>query len=339
MRSTDQTTNNAQFADPRPDHLRALVLDYLCHSCYTKTARAFARDSAVRHLDADGDEIMSSNKELQGGAMELTDDELEKIQLRNHIRTQILSGRVDEALALLNEHFLSVLSETEESDSEIIAASSTSSERDDYIRFSTVEPVHLSLNLRILGFIEACRTVPLEYNPLGSTSAKPVSYPPTRSSYPGDLEADETRLLDLLSRARKLEDAVRRLSKPSDKASYTKELANVSGLLAYKVPEASPMSKYLHQERRDRVADQINIAILHRNNLPAVSHLELGVKYTTALWAQLHDLRFKPPPISARPSGIKLPPFKDQNVTTSDADSPAESLPAFDLRQFLDVKT
>jgi hypothetical protein len=33
------------------------VLDYLCHHCYTNTARAFARESTIRHLDADGDEI------------------------------------------------------------------------------------------------------------------------------------------------------------------------------------------------------------------------------------------------------------------------------------------
>ena len=38
----------------------SLVLDYLCHSCYTRTAIAFARDSAVRHLDADGDEIIEA---------------------------------------------------------------------------------------------------------------------------------------------------------------------------------------------------------------------------------------------------------------------------------------
>ncbi|KAI6132157.1 hypothetical protein EDD16DRAFT_673900 [Pisolithus croceorrhizus] len=38
------------MAHPQPDHLRTLVLDYLCHSCYTKTAQAFSKESAVRHL-------------------------------------------------------------------------------------------------------------------------------------------------------------------------------------------------------------------------------------------------------------------------------------------------
>ena len=39
---------------------RSLVLDYLCHSCYTRTAIAFAGESTTRHLDADGDEIIEA---------------------------------------------------------------------------------------------------------------------------------------------------------------------------------------------------------------------------------------------------------------------------------------
>ncbi len=37
-----------------------MVLDYLCHGCYTSTAKAFAKDSTVRHVDADGDEIITT---------------------------------------------------------------------------------------------------------------------------------------------------------------------------------------------------------------------------------------------------------------------------------------
>ena len=36
------------------------MLDYLVHNCYTNSARAFVRDSAMKHLDLDGDETMSS---------------------------------------------------------------------------------------------------------------------------------------------------------------------------------------------------------------------------------------------------------------------------------------
>jgi hypothetical protein len=39
-------------------------------------------------------------------------------------------------------------------------------------------------------------------------------------------------------------------------------LDQVGGLLAYKVPEKSPMARYLSQGRREAVADQINAAVL-----------------------------------------------------------------------------
>jgi hypothetical protein len=61
---------------------RALVLDYLCHNCHTETARAFARESAVRHLDADGDEIMPPGKATGETLTDLTDGMLRLVELR-----------------------------------------------------------------------------------------------------------------------------------------------------------------------------------------------------------------------------------------------------------------
>lgn len=74
--------------------------------------------------------------------------------------------------------------------------------------------------------------------------------------------ADERYQTALILRAQKLYALVELLRKPEDRTTYLKELENVGGLLAYKVPEMSPMSKYLDQARRERVADQINRAIL-----------------------------------------------------------------------------
>jgi hypothetical protein len=74
--------------------------------------------------------------------------------------------------------------------------------------------------------------------------------------------ADERYQTELILRAQKLYALVELLRKPEDRATYLKELENVGGLLAYKVPEMSPMSKYLDQARRESVADQINRAIL-----------------------------------------------------------------------------
>jgi hypothetical protein len=108
MSSPKPPINNSQFLDPTPDHLvsfpfellnlatfyhleiqRALVLDYLCHNCHTETARAFAHESAVRHLDADGDEIMPLGKDT---SKDLTSQVLRLVELRQRESPAMLSG-------------------------------------------------------------------------------------------------------------------------------------------------------------------------------------------------------------------------------------------------------
>jgi hypothetical protein len=59
---------------------RALILDYLVQRCYTRTARAFAADSTIRHLNADGDEIRRPNGEDDPAG--LTDEVLHQADLR-----------------------------------------------------------------------------------------------------------------------------------------------------------------------------------------------------------------------------------------------------------------
>ena len=58
------------------------MLDYLVHSCYTESARAFLRDTGVMHVDADGDEVMGSPvKESSDGL-----DELEEMLAMDELR-------------------------------------------------------------------------------------------------------------------------------------------------------------------------------------------------------------------------------------------------------------
>jgi hypothetical protein len=337
---------NAQFSKPTPDHLRTLVLDYLCHNCYTETARAFARESAARLLDGDGDEVMDCEK---GSGDDLTEEMLRLVELRQQIRIHVLSGRIDEATDLLNKHFPLVLSETESYISEPPSPSPIH-DKVEYIAPTSVDPTHISLNLRILAFIEASRTVPLEYDPhlqaTRSTSPIPAEKLKQRSPiYELDDTDSEAKQTEQLDRAKKLYTAANSLRKPSDRASYLEELGQVGGLLAYKYPEDSPMAKYLSQERREAVANQINSAILHRTGKPAVSNLELYTRYTSVLWDRMHSLGMKPPPLAKRP--VPLPPTdrgRTANPRLAKGDTDKEivepiSMPPFDLRQFLDSKT
>jgi len=157
----------------------------------------------------------------------------------------------------------------------------------EYTASTSVDPAHLSLNLRILAFIEACRTIPLEYPPRDTHTQSDVPTPfkhhttptsPSQVLYDHDDPESFQQQSALLSRAQKLYAVADMLPKPSDRATYLKELANVGGLLAYKVPEESSMSKYLSQERREAVADQINSAILCTSALdPEAFRTEIDV--------------------------------------------------------------
>ena len=183
------------------------------------------------------------------------------------IRSQILSGRVDEAIILLQKHFPSVLRENgpgSANTSRTVDPSPSSSNNIEYVSSTSTEPAHLMLNLRILAFSEACRTVPLEYPP-SKHSAFTNSI--STATTPADMEdnPDSQQQMALLTTAQKLYALSNTLPNPVDRATYLKELENVGGLLAYKVPEKSSMAKYLTLERREAVADQINRAILSKS--------------------------------------------------------------------------
>lgn len=186
------------------------------------------------------------------------------------IRMRILTGSIDEATALLNKHFPTVLSEgTEDEESDV---STSSPGRFSYLPSTSVEPTHLALNLRIQAFIEAARTIPLEYYPPGSST--PLPHPPLlcgpsgkrTDTEDGDAEMAETDNEDanvqLLIRAQNLYSEANQLHRPQDRATYLHELGQVGGILAYTVPERSPLSTYMTQIRREGVANQIDSAIL-----------------------------------------------------------------------------
>jgi len=325
------------ISNPTPYQLRSLVLDYLCHSCYTRTATAFSRDSTIRHLDADGDEIVEAvdsndSGNNSSGSMKQFESSMKQVALRQEIQSRILSGRVDDAIVLLRTHFPSVLHENDSGSASIESGTAEprpiSSNNSEYVSSTSTEPAHLLLNLRILDFCEACRTVPLEYPPSTHSAVTNSISTPLQAS--ADMEENPDYQMALLTRAQKLYAFSNTLQNPLDRATYLKELENVGGLLAYKVPEKSSMAKYLTLERREAVADQINRAILNTTGRPLVSSLELLTRYTHVLWQSAHQHGVK-----SRPGAV-LPQKSSKVAALVDGDN--ELVPPFDLHQFLDVK-
>jgi hypothetical protein len=84
----------------------------------------------------------------------------------------------------------------------------------------------------------------------------------------------DAHLARLLKHVHELYDCAQALADPDKRVEYQHELSLVSGLLAYKVPEQSPMAKHLTQERREVVADEINSAILRVSLSPSITVVE-----------------------------------------------------------------
>ncbi|KAK7467205.1 hypothetical protein VKT23_004263 [Stygiomarasmius scandens] len=302
-----------------PYQLRAMVLDYLAHSGYTNTACAFVQDSAIRHLDMDGEEVLQA----ESGAHQLSDSSLKQAELRNQIRLELLSGRVDDATSLLNKYFPSVLSLKD------VDISSISSSHDmDYVASTSVHPAHLNLNLRIQSFIESCRTVPLEYPPLPAQSTPK----PKPEEFSGDSSIIDHQT-NLLNNAKKLYAYLRMLPSKQDIERHEMELQNVIGLLAYKIPEESTVSRYMEQSRRAAVAEQINSAILYHSKLTPISQLEYYIRYNSVVWSVLNELRVKPRPDAS------LPPTSDQKTSKLSGGQTCEVCPPFDMQEFLDSRS
>lgn len=118
------------------------------------------------------------------------------------IRVKILSGHVDDAIELLNEHFPSVLAPPTPSSSKSNPSSSYPSALEamnasKHLIPTTTDPRHLLLNLRILGFTELCRTKPLMYSsPSIVLNEVDMAESSTSSSEPVNLDPDGNLRMD-----------------------------------------------------------------------------------------------------------------------------------------------
>ncbi|KAF7323049.1 hypothetical protein HMN09_00084900 [Mycena chlorophos] len=259
--------------------LRSIVLDYLIHHGYSSTARAFAQASNVPTTDGDGDHTMHTPDAATTSA--LTEESLRHVDLRQRVRAQILSGQIGDAIELLEQHFPAVLSADSLPPTSKPQPAKTAIPGTHFVASSTVNPVHLNLNLRILAFTEAFRAAYIDRS-VGDDKAMSLD------------NEDDRHITDLLAKLTKLKVLVSALP-PPERTTYLEEVANVSNLLAFPDVQASPVARYLSQDRREAVANQINTAILYRMGHPAISHLELSTRYTSTLLSFLSDLHILAP--------------------------------------------
>ncbi|KAG8945676.1 hypothetical protein FRC00_009997 [Tulasnella sp. 408] len=261
-------------------------------------------------IDGDGEESM----EVEGlvvpadpePSSEL-DPELFKITLvRAEIRDHILEGRIDAARKLLEAEFPRVLeipSGTRSQPSPVLylpplhspphpSASSPSTSRNTppapvqpraESAFS-LDPRHLSINLFIQEFIESVRTIPLSKSrpyELESVTPKVLSV------------TDQSRLI---THAQQLHLLASQLPSKGEQSAYQEELTNVCALMAYQLPETSPVGRYLSMGRREAIAEQINCAILYRTGQNPIPYLQRYAEQTAVVFDTLEELGIPLPP-------------------------------------------
>lgn len=159
-----------------------------------------------------------------------------------------MRGQVDQAISIIKDNFPNVLLQSAlyPRPDETVPPMSIA-----YVSSTSVQPVHISLNLQTLAFIESARTFPLRYPPDPLEKApQPVPH--------NSIEKQS----ELLMQARKLHAAVKLLRDAESRSVYAQEMENVAGALAYPIPETSAISKYFSLERRQSVAEQVDRAIL-----------------------------------------------------------------------------
>ncbi|KAG8998271.1 hypothetical protein FRB94_006969 [Tulasnella sp. JGI-2019a] len=294
-------------------------------------------------------------------------DMLQTASLRAAIRESILDGNIFAARKILSDHFPTVLntrpmlstlppstsplapSDGSQSTSD---TSNTKQEIVDEVQdlahscSVSLDPRHLSLNLQIQEFIEGLRTVPLtrtrpdssshSFSPISKLLTHSVPQSLSRRAFSPPPPPDTQKLL---SQAQELWCLMSELPSPGDKVLYMEELQNVGALMAYEVPETSPVSKYMSMQRREAVAEQINSAVLYRMNQAPLPYLQRYAEHTTAVWKMLEEFGASLPPPSTWPSGIILPPqFESSlkaNLTKAHDEDAEMPIPPFDLGRYV----
>ncbi|KIO27982.1 hypothetical protein M407DRAFT_185330 [Tulasnella calospora MUT 4182] len=358
---------SSPYWNPTSQQLRRLVLDYLSHHCYVNTAKVLAKSknmdslleekeqSSSRESDIDGDG--EESMEVEGlvvpadpePSSEL-DPELFKITLvRAEIRDHILEGRIDAARKLLEAKFPRVLeipSGTRPQPSPVLylqslhspphpSSSSPSTSRNTppapaqprtESAFS-LDPRHLSINLFIQEFIESVRTVPLsKSHPHDPESVAPMVLSVT----------DQARLI---THAQQLHLLANQLPSKGEQSAYQEELTNVCALMAYQLPEESPVGRYLSMGRREAIAEQINCAILYRTGQNPIPYLQRYAEQTAVVFDTLEELGIPlPPSPGCPPEAISiLGQAKLKSIYKQEGKTPPKS-GLFDFYTFVSTK-
>ncbi|ODN94233.1 hypothetical protein L198_05087 [Cryptococcus wingfieldii CBS 7118] len=265
--------------------------------------------------DEEAEDEFAHKGEIPASRIVIDKDMLQSIERRREILDHILNGFIERAVETLQNHFPDVLRDVPEepswstyhSDSTANCNGGTrlhvsrslqwdnQASHDTPVFNTSSDPSHVRLNLQIQQFIESFR----QLNPGSSTSSPASSISSLANSQMMNGGGGVT-LTHALTSAQGLHAEAKKL-KPEVRAVYMQEIKDVGALFAYENVEQSPLGGFVKQERRIRLAEQVNRAILESKGTPVESQLEEYTKRTQAIYALLgeHRVDVQPPWTSA----------------------------------------
>ncbi|WWC70046.1 uncharacterized protein I206_103990 [Kwoniella pini CBS 10737] len=309
--------------------LHDVILNYVETSGYASTARILAKTQLTHespsngttnngnggeedNMDIDEDDIKvedglgnegkrlsdKKGKGVMKGGLSFSERDLEDIENRRVILNHILNGSISKSVDLLKTYFPSVLDDSLEIKSSTINGFESNYINPKYpsnhsipVLIKSTIPSHVKLNLQIQQFIESLR----QLNPSSSSSSIPSSPSSSIGSLgnSGTLSSSSIGLTHTLSAAQGLHSEAKKLS-PDIRAIYLQEIQDVGALLAYADPENGPLKGFLSQDRRIRLSEMVNSAILKSQGKYTESALEAYSRRTTVLYKMMSEFGLDP---------------------------------------------
>ncbi|KAF0451489.1 CTLH/CRA C-terminal to lish motif domain-containing protein [Gigaspora margarita] len=249
--------------EPDDRIVRRLVLDYLIHNCYGETARIFLKDSQDLNITSKK-ETLFTNGFAQNDSNDIipmdtsetdADGDLEMVDSSDYIHVNATNNSLP--IVLKSSKFLPAWRNKRRSNNKLCTESALES---------------LEIRKKIREFI--------------ISGDIPSALSLCRTTFPEVVSTEEETV-----RSGNFDEALTfAQSVVAEYPTLRDEFTKVSPLIAYEKPENSPSAPLLSQEHRDKLADEINSAILSFDSQVNESALERLIKQAIVVREYLHHV-------------------------------------------------
>ncbi|CAG8443113.1 10536_t:CDS:2 [Funneliformis caledonium] len=283
--------------EPDDSVVRQLVLDYLIHNCYGETAKVFFKDA----LNVGEPSIELSSNGSQNGSASGT------VRNDNNSLVSIDAIEVDEdgdceMVDSNKEEYMDIDSANESIYKEVKASNLLEVLKKNQTNNGNGESFNSefalkSLETRKTGSInEALALCRDKFPHVVSSDEQDIRTSPRSIDICFKLQCQQ--FIETVRAGNPIEALLFAQSvltsfpikKGANAEKFNAELSSVSALIAYENPEKSPVGSLLAQEHRDKLANEINSAILSFDYHAGESALERIVKQATLVREHLHNV-------------------------------------------------